>query len=277
MRLRSAGTATLLAMLASTSLSRAQQPSSPTSKTSAVPTPRGSAKATIVLVHGAFADATGWERVIPLLQKDGYKVVAVQNALASLAGDVETTKRLIDAQSGPIVVVGHSYGGAVITGAAAANPNVKALVYIAAFAPEPGEPVAAFLDKYPSDLGTSGVKDAAGYLTIDVAKFHNVFAADLPSSVTDIMAVVQKPINNAIFGQSVPVAAWKTIPSWYVLTQQDHAINPELERFYAKRMKARTTEIAASHVVFLSHPQEVARVITEAAESSKKVVAAPAR
>jgi pimeloyl-ACP methyl ester carboxylesterase len=167
----------------------------------------------------------------------------VQNALASLAGDVETTKRVIEAQTGPVVVVGHSYGGAVITGAAAANPNVKALVYVAAFAAEAGEPIAALLDKYPSDLGTAGVKDAAGYLSIDVAKFHDVFAADLPRRETDVMAVTQKPINGAIFGQWVPAVAWKTIPSWYLVTQRDHAINPELERFYARRIKAHTTEI----------------------------------
>ena len=115
-----------------------------------------SPKATIVLVHGAFADATGWDKVIPPLQQNGYKVVAVQNALASLAGDVETTKRLIGVQTGPIVVVGHSYGGAVITGAAAANPNVKALVYVAAFAPEPGEPVAAFLEQVSIGSRNSG-------------------------------------------------------------------------------------------------------------------------
>jgi len=271
------GTTVLLAVLAAASVAEAQQPASLTAKTSAAGTTRGSSKATIVLVHGAFADATGWQLLIPILQQDGYKVVAVQNAMASLAGDVETTKRLIDAQSGPMVVVGHSYGGAVITGAAAGNANVKALVYLAAFAPEPGEPVAAFLEKYPVDLGTATVKDAAGYLTVDVAKFHAVFAADLPKRETDVMAVAQKPINGATFGQSVSAAAWKTIPNWYVVTQQDHAINPELERFYAKRIKARTTEIASSHVVFISHPREVAKVIVEAAESSKRVSAEPAR
>ena len=271
------GTTVLLAVLAGASVAEAQQPASFTVKKSPAGTTRGSAKATIVLVHGAFADATGWQLLIPILQEDGYKVVAVQNAMASLAGDVETTKRLIDAQSGPMVVVGHSYGGAVITGAAAGNANVKALVYLAAFAPEPGEPVAAFLEKYPVDLGTATVKDAAGYLTVDVAKFRAVFAADLPKRETDVMAVAQKPINGATFGQSVSAAAWKTIPSWYVVTQQDHAINPELERFYAKRIKARTTEIASSHVVFISHPREVAKVIVEAAESSKRVSAAPER
>jgi pimeloyl-ACP methyl ester carboxylesterase len=277
MHIRKTATTVLFAILTGASVAEAQQPDAHAAKSAGAGTTRGSAKATIVLVHGAFADATGWQLLIPILQQDGYKVVAVQNDMASLAGDVETTKRLIDAQSGPIVVVGHSYGGAVITGAAAGNANVKALVYLAAFAPEPGEPVAAFLDKYPVDLGTATVKDAAGYISVDVAKFHAVFAADLPKRETDVMAVTQKPINGATFGQSVSAAAWKTIPSWYVVTQQDHAINPDLERFYAKRIKARTTEIASSHVVFISHPREVAKVIVEAAESSKKVSATPTR
>lgn len=261
MRIPNAGVATILAALAGATPASAQQPASLAAKTSAP-------KATIVLVHGAFADASSWTAVIPLLQQEGYKVVAVQNALASLAGDVETTKRAIDAQRGPIVVVGHSYGGAVITGAAAGNANVKALVYVAAFAPEVGEPIAAFLEKYPSDLGGAGVTDAAGYLFIDVAKYHDVFAADVPRSQTQVMAVAQKPIAGAIFGQSVTAAAWKTIPSWYLLTLEDHAINPELERFYAKRINARTTEIKASHVPFVSQPRKVAKVIIEAAESA---------
>jgi pimeloyl-ACP methyl ester carboxylesterase len=260
---------TALLVIAIATASGAQQPASLKAKTPLANTRPSTPKATIVLVHGAFADASSWTAVIPLLQQDGYKVVAVQNALASLAGDVETTKRVIDAQTGPVVVVGHSYGGAVITGAAAANPNVKVLVYIAAFAPEAGEPIAAFLDKYPSDLGTAGVTDAAGYLSIDVAKFHDVFAADLPKAKTDVIAVTQKPINGVIFGQSVPAAAWKTIPSWYLVTQRDHAINPELERFYARRIKAHTTEISSSHVPFLSHPREVASVIREGAASTQ--------
>lgn len=262
MRIIQAGTALLLATLAGAATSRAQQ-SSP----SPAQAPAGGAdRPTIVLVHGAFADASGWLPVITLLQQDGYRVVAVENALASLAGDVETTKRLIDAQSGPVVVVGHSYGGAVISAAAAGNPHVRALVYVAAFAPEAGEPVAAFLQQYPSDLGTATAPDAAGFLYVDPAKFHSVFAGDIPLAQARAAAAAQKPIAGAIFGQSSPgAAAWKTIPSWYVLTLQDHAINPALERFYADRMHAHTTEIAASHVVFLSHPQEVADVIRQAA------------
>lgn len=228
------------------------------------------AKPTIVLVHGAFADGTGWRHVIPILERDGYTVIAVQNALASLAGDVETTKRVIDAQKGPVVAVGHSYGGAVISGAAAGNANVKALVYIAAFAPEANEPIGAFNEKYPSALGPTLRPDAAGFLYIDRAQFRDVFAADVPAAETRIMAATQKPIHNSAFAASVERPAWKTIPSWYLVTQDDRAINPELERFYAKRMGAKVTEIKASHVPFISHPREVARVIAQAASAANR-------
>lgn len=223
-----------------------------------------------MLVHGAFADATSWQHVIPILERDGYNVIAVQNALASLAGDVETTKRVIDAQSGPMVAVGHSYGGAVITEAAAGNANVKALVYIAAFAPDSGEPIGAYGDKYPAALGAALKPDAAGFLYIDRARFREVFAADVPATEASVMAATQKPIIGNVFGASVNQAAWKTIPSWYLVTQDDRAINPELERFYARRMGATTTEIKASHVPFVSHPKEVARLIEQAASATVK-------
>jgi pimeloyl-ACP methyl ester carboxylesterase len=226
-------------------------------------------KTTIVLVHGAFADASGWQAVIAILQHDGYRVVAVQNSLASLEGDVETTKRLIDAQAGPVVVVGHSYGGAVISGAAAGNVNVKALVYIAAFAPEVGEPIDKFLEKYPSDLGAALVPDTAGFLYVIPDKFHDVIAGDIPKGQAEVAAATQKPIAGTIFKQFLPAAAWKQIPSWYMVAQQDHALNPDLERFYAKRINARTTEIKSSHAVFVSHPQEVAKLIIEAAVDGK--------
>jgi pimeloyl-ACP methyl ester carboxylesterase len=228
------------------------------------------AKPTIVLVHGAFADATGWQHVIPILAKDGYNVVAVQNPLQSLAGDVESTKRLIDAQTGPVVVVGHSYGGAVITGAATGNANVKALVYVAAFAPEDGEPIGAFVEKYPSALGSALRPDAAGFLYIDRSRFRDIFARDVTPSDAGVMAAAQKPIIGSVFGSSLPEAAWKTIPSWYIVAGEDRAINPDLERFYAKRMGAKTVEIQASHVVFISHPDDVARVIEQAAEAPAK-------
>ncbi|MER9731563.1 alpha/beta hydrolase [Mesorhizobium sp. M0217] len=225
------------------------------------------AKPTIVLVHGAFADGTGWQHIIPILQRDGYTVIAVQNALTSLAEDVATTKRVIGAQKGPVVAVGHSYGGAVITGAAAGNPNVKALVYIAAFAPEAGEAIGAYTEKYPSALGHALRTDAAGFVTIDQAQFRDLFAKDVAAEEASVMAAAQKPIIGSAFASSVTGAAWKTIPSWYLVAQQDRAINPDLERFYAKRMGATTAEIKSSHVPFVSHPKVVAHLIEQAASA----------
>jgi pimeloyl-ACP methyl ester carboxylesterase len=228
------------------------------------------AKPTIVLVHGAFADGSSWARVIPILQRDGYTVIAVQNPLTSLAADVETTRRVVDAQTGPVVLVGHSYGGAVITQAAAGSSNVKALVYIAAFAPEVGEPIGKFGEQYPTALGAALRPDAAGFLYIGPAQFHDLFAADLPEVETRVFAATQKPIIGAVFGTAPDQAAWKTIPSWYLVAQEDKAINPELERFYAKRMGATTTEIKSSHVPFISHPAEVARLIEQAASAAAR-------
>ena len=226
-------------------------------------------KPVIVLVHGAFADATSWQELIPILQERQYRVIAVQNTLTGLAADVATTKRVIDAQKGPMIVVGHSYGGAVITGAAAGNPNVKALVYMAAFAPEVNEPIGSLQNNYPQTaLATALVPDAAGFLYGDTAKFRDVFAQDLPVRLTRIVAATQKPLIASAFGESVHAAAWKTIPSWYIVATEDHALNPNLERFYAKRINAHTTEVKSSHVVYISHPHDVARVIEEAASAT---------
>ena len=232
------------------------------------PTPSTSPKPAIVLVHGAFADGSSWRHVIPLLERDGYKVTAVQNALTSLAEDVATTKRVIEAQKGPVIVVGHSYGGAVITGAAAGEPNVKALVYIAAFAPDSGEPVGALNDKYPTSLGQALRPDPAGFVYIDRAQFHAIFCADVPKDEADVMAATQKPLAASVFGESVPVAAWRTIPSWYVVSELDHAINPDQERFFAERMHAHTSEFKGSHVgAFMAHPMTAVSVIEQAAVS----------
>ena len=227
-------------------------------------------KPTIVLVHGAFADASSFERLIPLLLKDGYHVVAVQNPLSSVPDDIATTKRLIDAQKGPVVVVGHSYGGVVISGAATGNPNVKALVYLAAFAPEANEPIGPLNDKYPTNLGKALRPDAAGFLYITCDKVHELFAADLPESAAGVVCATQKPVHNSVFGASIGAPAWKTIPSWYLVSRQDKALNPDLERFYAKRMHAHTSEINASHVAFISHPDVVARLIEQAATATAK-------
>ena len=226
-----------------------------------------SQKPAIVLVHGAFADASSWSKVIPILQKDGYYVTAVQIPLTSLEDDVAVTKRVIDAQKGPVVVVGHSYAGAVITDAAGGD-NVKSLVFVDAFAPDAGEPLAAAGEKFaPPPLSTALIPDAVGFLYVDRAKVHDVFAKDMPEADARIIAVTQKPVNSSVFGAKVTSAAWKTKPSWFIIGTEDRAINPDLLRFYAKRMGAKTTEIkGASHVPFLSHPKEVAKVIESAAE-----------
>jgi pimeloyl-ACP methyl ester carboxylesterase len=167
------------------------------------------------------------------------------------------------------VVVGHSYGGAVITGAAAGNPNVKALVYIAAFAPDANEPIGILQSNYPPPaLATALVTDAAGFLFVDTARFRAVMAHDVPVGLTRITAVTQKPLINSAFNASTPKAAWRTIPTWYMVASEDHAINPDLERFYAKRMKARATEVKSSHLMYISHPADVAKVIEEAAKTT---------
>jgi pimeloyl-ACP methyl ester carboxylesterase len=223
-------------------------------------------KPTIVLVHGAFADGSSWAKVIPILDDAGYPVIAVQNPLTSLADDIATTRRVIDAQSGPVVVVGHSYGGAVITAAAAGSANVKALVYVAAFAPEVDEVLAAPGAKFaPPALSSALVPDAAGFLYVDRAKFRDVICKDAPAAEARVIAAAQKPVSASVFTTAVPGGAWKTIPSWYIVASEDQAINPDLERFYAKRIGATTTEIRSSHVPFVTHPKEVVKVIEAAA------------
>ena len=236
-----------------------------------VATANAQTKPTIVLVHGAFAAAAGWSGIIERLQKRGYNVVAVENPLSGLSADVATTKRLVDRQPGDVVLVGHSYGGAVISGASAGDPKVKALVFVAAFAPDANEPLKAVGDKFPTPPLNATLKpDAAGFLFVDTAKFHAVFAADIPVAETRIAAASQKPLSSAVFDQTNPGAGWKNIPSWFMVAKNDKAINPEAERFYAKRANAKTTEVESSHVIFLSHPDAVVRVIVEAATATGK-------
>jgi pimeloyl-ACP methyl ester carboxylesterase len=227
-------------------------------------------KPSIILVHGAFADATGWQHVIPLLERDGYTVTAVQNPLTSMADDIATTKRMIDAQPGPVVVVGHSYGGLVITGAASGSPKVKALVYVAAFAPDSAEPIGPLLEKYPAPSGAALGPDAAGFFYINRAMFRDIFAQDVGAQEAAVMAATQKPLAGASFAAQLTVPpAWKTIPSWFIVAQNDHVINPDLERFFAHRMGATITELASSHVPFISQPAEVVKVIEQAATAAE--------
>ena len=249
-----------------TASAQAATPATPANKSAAA----GIVKPTIVLVHGALTDAMSWSRVIPLLQRDGYYVIAVENPLSSLEADVATTKRVIDAQKGPVVVVGHSYGGAVISSAAAGNANVSALVYVAALAPDSGDVVSAMLDKYPSPLSTAFIPDAIGYLYVDRTKLRDVFAADLPVMETAVLGATQKPINSAIFTTAVTAAAWKQIPSWYLVARNDRAVSPELQRLLAKRMRATTVEVSSSHLAMLSRPADVARLIEQAARGARR-------
>jgi pimeloyl-ACP methyl ester carboxylesterase len=223
---------------------------------------------TVILVHGAFADGSSWGDVIPLLEKAGYEVLAVQNPLTSFDDDVKTTRRLIDAQSRPVVLVGHSYGGAVITKAAVGASNVAALVYVAAFAPDAKENLQLLLEKYPSKIGAALVPDAAGFLYIDRSKFKEVFAADVPDDKRSIMNASQKPIHSSTFGTAFETPAWKDIPSWYLRATNDQAINPALQRLFAERMKATIREVNTSHVPFASNPSAVAAIIEEAAETA---------
>lgn len=225
-------------------------------------------KPSILLVHGAFADASSWRHVIPLLEEKNYRVTAIQTPMTSLDDDVKATTRAIEAQPGPVVLVGHSYGGAVISVAAAQTAKVKALVFVAAFAPETGETLGAMQKRYaPPPLVSALVPDTAGFLFVDRAKFHEVFAHDVPAADAGVMAASQRPIFAGIFDTPMPGAGWKSIPSWYVVATEDRAINPELERFMAHRIGAVTTEVKASHVPFLSHPKAIAAVVLEAADA----------
>jgi pimeloyl-ACP methyl ester carboxylesterase len=224
-------------------------------------------KPAIVLIHGAWADGSCWQEVIPILQKSGHKVVAAQLPLANFAEDVSFAKRVIEGQKGPVVVVGHSYGGAVITEAATKNANVKSLVFIAAFSPDVGESLKSLQEGFAQmPIGNAIVPAAAGFLYLDPAKFHSVMAHDLPESQAAALAAVQKPLFGASFVTPIKEAAWKTIPSWFLISTADRAIDPNQQRFGAKRMGAHATEVNASHLPMLSRPKEVAEIISAAAD-----------
>lgn len=219
----------------------------------------------VVLVHGAFADGSGWEDVANILKKDGYTVAVVQHPETSYAEDVKFTKAAIDRLTGPVVLVGHSYGGAVIT-EAGNDPNVAALVYIAAFAPDTGESCATIEKAVPP--ATTGIKATNdGFFFIDPAVFHADFAADVPQAKTDFMAISQVLISADSFTTPIKTPAWKSKPSWYMVATQDRSINPQQERMMSKRAHAKTVEVNSSHVAYISHPKETAKLIEEAATS----------
>jgi pimeloyl-ACP methyl ester carboxylesterase len=220
----------------------------------------------IVLVHGAFADGSGWRRVVDILSKDGYTVSVAQEPLTSLADDVAATKRVLDLQQGPTILVGHSYGGMVITEAGNA-PVVVGLVYIAAFIPDKGESAVGLLSQAaPANNDMRATKD--DFLYLDPAAFRADFAADLPPAEANFMAHSQAMLAKAAGGAPVTTAAWHQKKSWALVATRDHNINPDLERKMARRAGSETIEVPASHAVYVSKPEDVARLIERAAKAS---------
>ncbi|MDQ2832398.1 MAG: alpha/beta hydrolase [Acidobacteriota bacterium] len=223
----------------------------------------------IMLVHGAWADGSCWSKVILLLEAKGYKVTAAQIPLFSLENDIEVTRRLLSEQSEPTILVGHSYGGAVITGAATATPQVKALVYITAFGLDEGESLESLASQGPQSTGSAAIQpDDHGFLWINREKFHKAFAGDLTPDEAAVMAAVQKPLGLAAFGGKEATPAWKTIPSWYLVCTDDQMIPPPAQEFLAKRMNATVRSVPSSHCPFMSHPAAVADIIVLAAEAA---------
>jgi pimeloyl-ACP methyl ester carboxylesterase len=220
----------------------------------------------VVLVHGAFADGSGWEAVAKILEKDGYAVSVAQPPETSYAADQKYTKAAIDAMGGPVVLVGHSYGGSIIS-EAGNDPNVAALVYIAAFALDEGDSCASIEQALPQ-ASKAFKPDSNGNWWIEQNHFAADFAADISPSESHYMAISQVPISTDSFTHKVTSPAWKTKPTWYMVATADRSINPDQERMMAKRAKAKTVEVNASHVAYLSHPKETAKLIEEAATSS---------
>jgi pimeloyl-ACP methyl ester carboxylesterase len=234
-------------------------------------------KPTVVLVHGAFAESSSWNRVTTKLLAKGYPVVAVANPLRSVKGDASYVASLLDTIPGPIVLVGHSYGGTVITVAATGKSNVKALVYVSGLAPDLGETASGLVSKFPgSTLGPTLappviLADGAKDLYISQDKFHAQFAADLPASEAQLMAVTQRPIPEAAFNEPAAAPAWKAIPSWFLYGSLDKNVPPAVHAFMAKRAGAKeTVEIkGSSHVVMMSHPDALVKMIDDAASATK--------
>jgi pimeloyl-ACP methyl ester carboxylesterase len=228
---------------------------------------------TIVLVHGAFADASSWNGVIPKLQAEGYQVVAVANPLRSLSGDAAYVSGILKTIQGPVVLVGHSYGGSVISNAAVGNDNVKALVFVAGFALDAGESSFGLNGKFPgTTLGAAiappvPLAGGGNDLYVKQSEFRGPFAADLPSAAVKLAAATQRPLTDVAGSEPSGEPAWKTLPSWFIYGSADNAIAPAAHAFMAARAKARRVQVikGASHVVMISHPGEVAKMIREAA------------
>jgi pimeloyl-ACP methyl ester carboxylesterase len=219
---------------------------------------------TVVLVHGAWADGSSWNEVIARLQAEGLAVVSVQNPLSSLADDVAAVMRAMELVTDPIVLVGHSWGGTVVT-EAGASPRVRALVYIAAFAPDRNESTNSLQARYPLPEYAALLRaDSAGYLHFPADALPHYFAQDLPATNARVLAATQGPIRASAFDEKVGRAAWHDVPSWYLVTEHDRMIPPQLQREMAQRIQARIREVPASHVPFASRPRETTALILDA-------------
>src|SRR5882724_3875671 len=228
----------------------------------------------IVLVHGGFVDGSGWEAVYSLLKKDGYNVAIVQNPTVSLAGDVAATKLVINEQDGPVILVGHSYGGAVIT-EAGTDPKVVGLVYITAFAPDKGESVNSLIKNPPPDAPVPPILPPTdGFLFLDKTKFAASFAGDVEAEKAAFMADSQVPWGLEALGGEISQPAWKAKPSWYLIATDDKMIPPDAQRAMSKRAGSTVVEVKGSHAIYVSQPEAVALLIEQAAKSLKTSAAA---
>ena len=226
-------------------------------------------KAIVVLVHGAFDDGSGWNNVVPSLLAKGLKVVSVQNPLSSLGDDVAATRRALDAQTGPVVLVGHSWGGLVIT-EIGKHPRVKSLVYVAAFAPSVGQSINDMTKDYPKPSGLNHVVvDKEGFVTLSFEGISEHFAQDVPAAKQRLMMAVQGPIRASAFDEKVTVAAWASKPSWFIVADQDRMIQPALQLDNAKNISAKIVRVPASHVPQLSKSNEVTQAILDAVAAVK--------
>ena len=223
----------------------------------------------IVLVHGLWADGSSWSKVIPILQNAGHKVIAVQLPLHSLADDVETVKRAIELAGGPTILVGHSFGGFIITNAAYNNQNVTGLVYVSAFAPDEGESTANFVDVSTLPPGLL-VPDSGGFLYLNPEMFHEAFIQDANATEAETLAVVQKPAHQSFATEPSGAPAWKQLPTWFEVSEGDRIIPPDVQRNFAKRMNATTITLDSSHASLVTHPDEIAELILNATKGVTK-------
>jgi pimeloyl-ACP methyl ester carboxylesterase len=235
-----------------------------TTTTTTNATTTNTTKPNIVLVHGFWADGSSWSKVIPILQNAGHRVIAVQLDWQSLADDVATVKRAIDLVGGPTILVGHSFGGFIITNAGYNNPNVTGLVYASGWAPDEGESTVNFV---PAESLPPGllVFDSGGFAYLNPEMFHEVFVQDVNATEAETLAVVQTPAHQSLFPEPSGPPAWKQLPTWFEVSESDHVIPPDVQRMFAERMNATTISLNSSHASPVSHPDEIAQLILDAA------------